>query len=70
MQIDVKEIAKVTLEPNEYLMIILPEKMNRDSASGFSDCLKEFFGDKSDRVAVLVGDIVLKKAVFKDEKSS
>lgn len=68
--IDVKEIAKLKLEFDEYLMVRLPDSVNQAQIKHFGDVLSQILGPSAKRVLVYTGPIGFTKLSFDEAQKA
>ena len=62
--IEIEEIAKIRIQPNEYLMVRLPKDTSRDTAKYLDRYLKNSMKEHANRILIFVGDVQFDKVAF------
>ena len=61
MEIKIKEIAKIKLEPSEKLLVKVPDGSNAENIEEVRKSILKFFNIMPDRLLVYAGDVEFKK---------
>jgi len=67
MKIDIESIKKLTIEPNEKLMVRMPDTTDHQEMDQARKYFNKFFGDDAQRICLYAGDVEFTKVEIKNE---